>query len=200
MRIVARIVVAAALAGLAGAGCAGAETEPDSGAADRVAVDTVGERRRPPGRAGRARGRRDPDGGRRGGCRLERRSSRRSPLRASSRAHRALGRSGGSSRRSSLAAATVWPRSYRAIAAQAPRREAARRQRAILLRAVRSEQQSLARLRRELRGDGDAWPPVLRFGARSDDLRRVLAGEIDAMMAAIPPNESAALRRAFAGG
>ena len=98
------------------------------------------------------------------------------------------------------AAATIWPRSYRAIAAQAPRREAARRQRAILLRAVRSEQASLARLRRELRAGGDAWPPVLRFKTRSDELRQTLAGEIDAMMAAIPAYESEALRRAFAGG
>jgi len=99
-----------------------------------------------------------------------------------------------------VAAATVWPRSYQAVAAQAPRSEAARRQRAILLRAVRSEQASLARLRRELRDVGDAWPPVLRFKARSDELRRTLAAEIDTMMAAIPPNESEALRRAFAGG
>ena len=98
------------------------------------------------------------------------------------------------------AAATVWPRSYRAIAAQAPRREAARRQRAILLRAVRSEQASLARLRRELRAGSDPWPPVLRFATRSDELRRRLAAEIDAMMAAIPAHESEALRRAFAGG
>ncbi|MEJ7569561.1 MAG: hypothetical protein WKF41_15000 [Gaiellaceae bacterium] len=98
------------------------------------------------------------------------------------------------------AAATVWPRSYRAIAAQAPRREAARRQRAILLRAVRSEQASLARLRRELRGARDVWPPVLRFDARSGELRRRLAVEIDAMMSMIPASESEALRRAFAGG
>ena len=98
------------------------------------------------------------------------------------------------------AAATVWPRSYRAIAAQAPRREAARRQRAILLRAVRSEQTSLASLRRELRAGSDPWPPVLRFKTRSDELRRRLAGEIDVMMAAIPAHESEALRRAFAGG
>lgn len=99
-----------------------------------------------------------------------------------------------------VAAATIWPRSYRAIVAQAPRREAARRQRAILLRAVRSEQASLARLRRELRTGRDPWPPVLRFKARSDELRQLLAGEIDAMMAAIPAYESEALRRAFAGG
>lgn len=97
-------------------------------------------------------------------------------------------------------AATVWPRSYRSIAEQAPRRDAAKRQRAILLRAVRSEKDSLARLRRELRSVDDAWPAVLRFGVRSNELRRRLAGEIDAMMAAIPPNESEALRRAFAGG
>ena len=99
-----------------------------------------------------------------------------------------------------VTAATVWPRSYRAIEAQTPRREAARRQRAILLRAVRSERASLARLRRELRSGADAWPSVLRFGARSDALRQTLAGEIDTMMAAIPPHESEALRRAFAEG
>ncbi|MBA2332813.1 MAG: hypothetical protein H0V94_08505 [Actinobacteria bacterium] len=97
-------------------------------------------------------------------------------------------------------AAAVWPRSSETIAGQAPRSEAARLQRAILLRAVRSEQASLARLRRELRPAGDPWPAVLRFGRRSDELRRRLAGEIDAMMAAIPANESEALRRAFAGG
>jgi hypothetical protein len=98
------------------------------------------------------------------------------------------------------AAAIVWPRSDRAISAQAPRREAARRQRAILLRAIRSEEQSLARLRRELGAGGDPWPPVLAFTARSEELRRRLAREIEAMMVAIPAHESEALRRAFAGG
>jgi len=98
------------------------------------------------------------------------------------------------------AAAIVWPRSDRAISAQAPRREAARRQRAILVRAIRSEEQSLARLRRELGAGGDPWPPVLAFTSRSEALRRRLAREIDAMMVAIPAHESAALRRAFAGG
>ena len=98
------------------------------------------------------------------------------------------------------AAAIVWPRSDRAISAQAPRREAARRQRAILLRAIRSEEQSLARLRRELGAGGDPWPPVLAFTSRSEELRRRLAREIDAMMVAIPAHESAAIRRAFAGG
>ena len=98
------------------------------------------------------------------------------------------------------AAAIVWPRSERAISAQAPRREAARRQRAILLRAIRSEEKSLARLRRELGAGGDPWPPVLAFTARSEELRRSLAREIDAMMVAIPAHESDALRRAFADG
>ena len=98
------------------------------------------------------------------------------------------------------AAAVVWPRSDQAIFAQAPRREAARRQRAILLRAIRSEEHSLARLRRELDGGGDPWLPVLAFTSRSKELRRRLAREIDAMMVAIPPHESEALRRAFAGG
>jgi hypothetical protein len=98
------------------------------------------------------------------------------------------------------AAAIVWPRSERAISAQAPRREAARRQRAILLRAIRSEQQSLARLRRELGAGGDPWPPVLAFTSRSEELRGRLAREIDAMMVEIPAQESDALRRAFGGG
>jgi hypothetical protein len=69
-----------------------------------------------------------------------------------------------------------------------------------LLRAIRSEQQSLARLRRELGAGGDPWPPVLAFTSRSEELRGRLAREIDAMMVAIPARESAALRRAFAGG
>ncbi len=199
MRIVARIVVAAALAGLAGAGCAGGETEPDSGAADRVAVDTVASDAELRG----AQAVREVVAIRTAGAEAGVVSTQIfAAIAAAGQQPRAQG---ARTLRRELppllaAAATVWPQSYRAIEAQAPRREAARRQRAILLRAVRSEQQSLARLRRELRGDGDAWPPVLRFGARSDDLRRVLAGEIDAMMAAIPPNESEALRRAFAGG
>jgi hypothetical protein len=41
---------------------------------------------------------------------------------------------------------------------------------------------------------------VLAFTSRSEELRRRLAREINAMMVAIPAHESEALRRAFAGG
>jgi len=65
---------------------------------------------------------------------------------------------------------------------------------------IRSEEQSRARLRRELGAGGDPWPPVLAFTSRSEELRRRLAREIDAMMVTIPAHESDAVRRAFAGG
>jgi len=96
------------------------------------------------------------------------------------------------------AAAVVWPRSYRAVAAEAPSSEVGRRQRAILLTAVRSEQASLALLRRELELGDSAWPAVTRFGSRSDALRKRLRQDVDAMMAAIPTHEREALQRAVA--
>ena len=93
-------------------------------------------------------------------------------------------------------AAVVWPRSYRAVAAERPQSEVGRRQRTLLLGAVRSEQASLARLRRELATGGSAWLPVARFGARSDALRERLGRELDAIMAEIPAHERRALERA----
>jgi len=95
-------------------------------------------------------------------------------------------------------AAVVWPRSARAVAAETPGSEVGRRQRAILLGAVRSEQASLGRLRQELAQGGSAWPPVTRFGARSEALRSRLGRQLEAMMAAIPAHEREALRRAVA--
>lgn len=95
-------------------------------------------------------------------------------------------------------AAVVWPRSYRAVEAERPTSEVGRRQRAILLGAVRSEQESLARLSRELAQGGSSWPPVTRFGERSNALRARLSREVDEMMAAIPAHEREALRRAVA--
>jgi hypothetical protein len=95
-------------------------------------------------------------------------------------------------------AAVVWPRSYRAVEAEQPTSEVGRRQREILLDAVRSEQASLARLSRELARGGSAWPPVSRFGERSDALRKRLGREVDEMMAAIPAHEREALQRAVA--
>jgi hypothetical protein len=95
-------------------------------------------------------------------------------------------------------AAIVWPRSYRAVEAERPSSEVGRRQRAILLGAVRSEQESLARLSRELAQGGSPWPPVSRFGERSDALRKRLGREVDEMMAAIPAHEREALERAVA--
>jgi hypothetical protein len=92
--------------------------------------------------------------------------------------------------------AVVWPRSYHAVKAERPQSEVGRRQRLLLLGAVRSEQASLARLRRELARGDSAWPPVVRFGARSDALRRRLARELDELMAAIPAHEREALQRA----
>jgi hypothetical protein len=92
--------------------------------------------------------------------------------------------------------AVVWPRSYGAVRAERPQSEVGRRQRLLLLGAVRSEQASLARLRRELARGDSAWPPVVRFGARSDALRRRLARELDELMAAIPAHEREALQRA----
>lgn len=96
-------------------------------------------------------------------------------------------------------AAVVWPRSYRAVEAEQPTSDVGRRQRQILLGAVRSEQESLARLARELARGGSAWPPVSRFGDRSDALRKRLGREVDEMMAVIPAHEREALQRAVAG-
>ena len=93
-------------------------------------------------------------------------------------------------------AALVWPRSYRAVAAERPHSEVGRRQRALLQGAVRSEQASLGLLRRELARGGSAWPPVARFGVRSDALRQRLGRELDAIMAEIPAHEREALQRA----
>jgi hypothetical protein len=93
-------------------------------------------------------------------------------------------------------AAVVWPRSYRAVASERPQSEVGRRQRELLLGAVRSEQASLARLRRELAGGGTAWPAVTRFGTRSDALRQRLSRELDAIMTEIPAHEREALQQA----
>lgn len=93
-------------------------------------------------------------------------------------------------------AAVVWPRSRRAVAAERPQSEVGRRQRLLLLGAVSSEQASLARLRRDLAAGGSAWPPVARFGARSDALRERLRRELDTIMAEIPAHERKALERA----
>lgn len=95
-------------------------------------------------------------------------------------------------------AAVVWPRSYDAVALERPTSEVGRQQRLILLGAVRSEQASLARLRRDLAGGGWAWPPVARFGKRSDALRMQLGRQVDAMMTLIPVHEREALERAVA--
>jgi hypothetical protein len=93
-------------------------------------------------------------------------------------------------------AAVVWPRSRRAVAAERPQSEVGRRQRLLLLGAVGSEQASLARLRRELAAGGSAWPPVVRFGTRSEALRQRLGRELDTIMAEIPAHERRALERA----
>ena len=200
MRIVARIVVAAALAGLAGAGCAGGETEPDPGAADRVAVETAASDAELRG----AQAVREVVAIRTAGAEAGVVSTQIfAAIAAAGQQPRAQG---ARTLRRELppllaAAATVWPRSYRGD--RGPGAEAARRHggngRSCSERCGASSSRSPA-CGASSAQSGDAWPPVLRFGARSDDLRRVLAGEIDAMMAAIPPNESEALRRAFAGG